>query len=208
MLTLRVDSSLIPGVQAPIAVDALLSAVEPILARSERIVTALRINGVDEPAFREPEVLNRTIADDDEIDLDTTPVGLMATTALDDAIRFLPDLVDAARGIAAGLRGAAPETHRADLAGLADNLALLLALVHTADLWARQAGLAASGWLGEDVVAVERAAAALESAATATDWQRAADALDVDLAAALTGWRDRLTLGREQVQALTLATTA
>ena len=60
MLTVRVDSSLIPGVNAPIPLDALLSAVEPVLGASGRIVTALRINGVEEPAFREADVLART----------------------------------------------------------------------------------------------------------------------------------------------------
>lgn len=208
MLTLRVDSSLIPGVNAPIPVDALLSAVEPVLSRTGRIVTALRINGVEEPAFREPDVLGRTVADEDEIDLDTTPVAVMATYALDDAIRFLPDLSNAARAVAAGLRGTQPDDQRAGLAGLADNLALLVALVHTADLWARQAGLAELDWLGDDVAAVERVAGSLETATAAADWPGAADALEVDLTAALGAWRERLAEGRLRVQALVPVLTA
>lgn len=208
MLRLRVDSSLIPGVNAPIPVDALLSAVEPVLTRSGRIVTALRINGVEEPAFREPDVLARTIVADDEIDLDTTPVGVMATQALDDAIRFLPELADSARTVAAGLRGNQPTEQRPGLVGLADNLALLVALVHTGDLWAGQAGLASRDWLGEDVAAVERAAGSLQTAAAAEDWGGAAQALDVQLTAALTAWRERLVGGLSDVQALLAVTTA
>jgi hypothetical protein len=195
-------------VNAPIAVDALLSAVEPVLIQSGRIVTALRINGVDEPAFREPDVLTRALNIDDDIEVDTTPVGVMASSALDDAIRYLPELSDQARALASGLRGAHVDHERQGIAGLADNLALLAALVHTADLWARQAGLAAGDWLGDDVAAVERVAGSLETAAAEADWGRAADALEFDLTAALGAWRARLTEGRLQVQALMPVMTA
>jgi hypothetical protein len=208
MATLRVDSSLIPGVNAPITLDALLSAVEPVLGQSGRIVTALRINGVDEPAFREPDILGRSLVDVDEIDLDTTPVSVMASYALDDALRYLPDLSGLARDVATGLRSPHATDQRAAIGGLADNLALLTALVHTADLWARQAGLAASDWLGDDVAAVERVAASLETATWVEDWVSAADTLEYDLTAALGAWQDRLAAGRVQVQAFLPTPTA
>jgi len=202
MPTLRVDSSLIPGVNAPITVDALLSAVEPVLGQSGRIVTALRINGVDEPAFRERDILDRSLAGVDEIDLDTTPVGVMALQALDDALRFLPVIAGEAREVASGLRGAQVSEPRKAIGELADNLALMAALVHTADLWARQVGLAGANWLGDDVVAVARVAGSIEGAVGAEDWVTAADALEYDLASALEAWQARLAGGREQVQAL------
>lgn len=208
MATLRVDSSLIPGVNAPITVDALLSAVEPVLGQSGRIVTALRINGVDEPAFREPDVLDRSLRDADEIDLDTTPVAVMASYALDDALRYLPDLASEAREVAAHLRSPHATEHRPSIGGLADNLALLAALVHTADVWARRAGLAGGDWLGDDVAAIERVAATLETAAGAEDWVSAADALEYDLTEALEGWQARLAAGRVDMQAFLPAPTA
>ena len=202
MATLRVDSSLIPGVNAPITVDALLSAIEPVLGQSGRIVTALRINGVDEPAFRQPDVLGRSLIQVDEVDLDTTPVGVMASYALDDALRYLPELASQAGGVAAALRSPRASEQRAAIGGLAEHLALLAALVHTADLWARQAGLALTGWLEEDVATVERVAASIEAATAAEDWVSAADALEYDLTAALGAWQARLATGRTQVQAL------
>ena len=205
MPTLRVDSSLIPGVNAPITVDALLSAVEPVLGQSGRIVTALRINGVDEPAFREQDVLERSLVGVDEIDLDTTPVGLMALQALDDALRYLPVLAGEARQVASGLRGAQVAEPRMAIGELADNLALMAALVHTADLWARQVGLAGGDWLGEDVAAVERVAGSIEGAVSAEDWVTAADALEYDLSSALGAWQVRLAEGRRQVEALLAA---
>ena len=100
MPTLRVDSSLIPAMKAPITVDALLSAVEPVLGESGRRVTALRINGVDEPSFREPDILARTLIGEDDVELDSTPVSVMARDALDDALRFLPELSEEARAVA------------------------------------------------------------------------------------------------------------
>ncbi|MCC6163523.1 MAG: hypothetical protein IT182_09260 [Acidobacteria bacterium] len=187
---------------APITVDALLSAAEPILSRTGRIVTGLRINGVDQPAFREPDVLALDLLATDDVDLVTTPVGDLATQALDDAIRFLPELGDQARALARGLRGADVAPHCAGIGGLADNLALMAALVHTADLWARQAGLAGHDWLGEDIVAVEQAAGAIERATVNEDWVRASDALERDMAAALDAWGGRLAAGRAQVLAL------
>ncbi|WP_110172040.1 hypothetical protein [Luteitalea pratensis] len=187
---------------APITIDALLSAVEPVLGQSGRIVTALRINGVDEPAFRERDILERSLVGVDEIDLDTTPVGLMALQALDDALRFLPVLAGEARVVASGLRGAHVDEPRKAIGELADNLALMAALVHTADLWARQVGLAGGDWLGEDVAAVDRVAGAIEGAVGAEDWVTAADALEYDLSSSLEAWQARLVEGRGQVQAL------
>lgn len=208
MATLRVDSALIPGVNAPITLDALLSAVEPVLGQTGRIVTALRINGVDQPAFRQPDILDRSLNEIDEIDLDTTPVAVMASYALDDALRYLPELSGEAVAVATALRSPRAGEQRAAIGGLADNLALLAALVHTADLWARQAGLAATGWLEDDVATVERVAASLETATAAQDWVSAADALEYDLTAALGAWQARLAVGRTQVQALLPVPTA
>lgn len=208
MLTLRVDSALIPSVNVPITVDAVLSAIEPVLAQGKRIVTAVRINGVDEPAFREPEVLQRGLQADDTLDVDTTPASEMAASALADAVRYLPELGQEARGLAATLRGAdAPEVGR-ELAQLADNLALLAALVHTADLWARQAGLAGTDWLGDDVGEIDRVAADVTLAAQDGDWVAVADALEHDLTGALASWQARLVNGQAQLQALQSAPVA
>ncbi|BCS33501.1 hypothetical protein TBR22_A27280 [Luteitalea sp. TBR-22] len=208
MLTLRVDSTLIPGVNVPITVDAVLSAVEPVLAQGKRIVTAVRINGVDEPAFRESGVLERVLHDADALDVDTTPAGEMAASALGDALRYLPELSQEARGLATTLRGASAQEAGPQLAPLADNLALLAALVHTADLWARQAGLAPTDWLGDDVAEIDRVAAVLTGAAESADWVAVADALEHDLTTALASWQVRLAEGRAQLHALQSAPVA
>ena len=134
MLTVCVDSSLIPGVNAPITVDALLSASEPVLGQQGRIVTAVRINGVDEPAFREPHVLARRLGEADRVDVETRPVGMLAEQALDDAVRYLPEIAASARAMARDLRAALPVDVRPAIGNLADNVALLAGLVHTADL--------------------------------------------------------------------------
>jgi hypothetical protein len=208
MLTLRVDSTLIPDVNVPITVDAVLSAIEPVLGQGKRIVTAVRINGVDEPAFREPDVLGRTLHGDDALDVDTTPAGEMAASALGDALRYLPDLTQEARSLAAAVRGADGAAASEQLAPLADNLALLAALVHTADLWARQAGLAPTDWLGDDVAESDRVVVELTLAAQDGDWVAAADVLDHDLTQALAAWQVRLAEGQVELQALQPAPVA
>ena len=208
MLTGCVDSSFIPGVNAPITLDALLSAIEPVLGQSGRIVTAVRINGVEDPAFREPDTLGRNLSNGDTIDVSSTPYGTMASYALEDALRFLPALSDSARSVASDLRGTDRDAGRRAVGELAENLALLVALVHTADMWARQAGLAATGWLGQDVDAVDEAAGRLERAAGASEWDVAASALDADLTQALDAWHTRLVAGHAALEALNGAATA
>jgi hypothetical protein len=208
MLTLRVDCSLVPGVIAPITVDALLSAIEPVLGQSRRMVTALRINGVDEPAFRDAPVLARALTDDDQVDVETSAVATLAVEALEDALRYLPSLIDASRAAGADLREGRLDHGRPAIAGLAENLALLTALAHAAGLWAREAGLASTGWLGDGVDGVEQVVGLLQDAARRHDWTAAAAALEQDLPRALCAWHDRLAAGQAAVRELALEPTS
>lgn len=206
MPTLHVDSSLIPGVHAPITVDALLSAIEPVLGGEGRIVTAVRINGVGEPAFRDAAVLTRTLGEEDTLDIETTSAGDLARQALDEAAGAIPLLTGDITALAQALRLPTAPEHRAAIGGLAENLALLTTLVQTADVWARQAGVATTDWLGEDVAAVDEAAQALGEATLSEDWVSAADVLEYDLNTALDAWRQRLAAAREHTLAsLTVA---
>jgi hypothetical protein len=68
--------------------------------------------------------------------------------------------------------------------------------------------LAGGDWLGDDVAAVERVAATLETTSGAEDWVSAADALEFDLTVALEAWQARLAAGRVDMQALLPAPTA
>jgi hypothetical protein len=132
----------------------------------------------------------------------------MASRALDDAVRFLPELAGEACGVADGLRGARADEHREAIGGLAENLALLTTLVQAADAWARQAGLPATDWLAEDVAAVHRVAETLGTAADTEDWVAVADVLEYDLTAALGAWRATLTAGRARIDTLAGAAQA
>lgn len=132
----------------------------------------------------------------------------MASQALEDAVRYLPELAGEACAVADGLRGARAAEHRAALGGLAENLALLTTLVQAADVWARQAGLGPTDWLDDDVAAVHRVAEALEATAGAEDWVAVADALEYDLTAALGAWQARLSAGRVRIAPLAHAPEA
>lgn len=201
MPRVRVDDALIPAVNGPITFDAVLSAMEPVLALGGRIVTAVRFDGVEEPAFREPDVRARPLADDTDVEVETTSPSELAAGALDDAVRLLPGLSTAACGVANQWRLGDVDDAAPALGSLAEGLALLAALVQSADLWAARAGLGASGWLGDDVVGIERAIAAIQTGVADRDWVAAADALEHDLTAALDLWRERLEAGAIQVHA-------
>lgn len=208
MLTVRVDSVLIPDVFGPISFDAVLSAIEPVLAGEGRIVTGVRINGVEEPAFRDAITRTRTLADGDQMDLVTATAAALSAGALADAVHFLPDLTGTARAMARHLRDDDITEIHAGLGSLAEGLAMLTALILRADDWARESGLARTGWLGEDVSAVETAVERLGEAAATGAWHAVADVLDRDLAEALDAWRTRLAAGLAAVERASVSTTA
>jgi len=208
MLTVRVDSVLIPDVFGPIPFDAVLSALEPVLAGEGRIVTGVRINGVEEPAFREADTRARTLADGDEMEMVTATAAALSAGALADAVHFLPEVIGAARTMAWQLRDDDISDVHAGLGSLAESLAMLTALIQCADNRARDGGLARTGWLGEDVSAVETAIEQLGAAAAAGAWQAVADVLELDLAEALEAWRTRLAAGLATVEPPSVSTTA
>ena len=57
MATLMIDGRAHSGEKPLKTVGDLVAAADDWLARSGRIVTELRLDGVDEPAFREPQIV-------------------------------------------------------------------------------------------------------------------------------------------------------
>lgn len=189
---IQLDGEPFAGVTAPGPFSQILGRVEPDVARRSRVVTAIRINGVDEPAFREATVGTRMLAADDTLEIDTTPTRQLASDALDDAVRLMPALCEAASATAGHLRGDAPLQAAGDLAPLAEGLTLLVTLVQAADAWADASQVPHESWLGADVSAVGRGIDALESAQRRQDWHETASVLETSLIPALETWRVRL----------------
>lgn len=188
----QLDGEPFAGVIGPGPFGEILGVVEPTVATRSRVVTAVRINGVDEPAFREAAVSSRPVAVDDRVDMDTTSTRQLASDALDDAVRLSPALCDAAGATARQLRGPAPRQAAGDLAPLAEGLTLLVTLIQAAEAWADAARLPHDSWLGADVAAVGRGIDALEAAQRREAWDETAAVLDDALVPALEAWRARL----------------
>ena len=61
MATLMIDGRAHSGEKPLKTVGDLVAAADDWLARSGRIVTELRLDGVDEPAFREPQIVGQSL---------------------------------------------------------------------------------------------------------------------------------------------------
>lgn len=192
MLQVRVDGEPCAGVVTAGSFDDVLEMVEPALARRSRIVTAIRVNGVEEPAFREPLVRGRTLRAGDHVEVETASAEELATSALGDAVRLMPALCAATAQLSEQLRTSLALDAARELGPLAEGLTLLVTLVQAADAWADAAALARSDWLGSDVSAVARSIDALDEPQRAHDWVAVADVLAYDLAPALDAWRVHL----------------
>jgi hypothetical protein len=192
MLQMHVDGQSFAGAERARTFGEVLDVVEPAVAGRSRIVTAFRVNGVDEPAFREPGVRGRTLQEGDRLDLATTTAAQLATDALADTVRLTPSLCAAATQTADQLRTTAAPAAAQELGPLAEGLTLLVTLVQAAEAWADAAAMDRDSWLGADVLAVARCIEALEEAQRAEDWVSTADVLTYDLVPALEGWRARL----------------
>lgn len=192
MLQLHVDCQSFAGAERATTFGEVLDVVEPAVAGRSRIVTAFRVNGVDEPAFREPGVRGRTLQAGDRIDLETTTARQLATDALADTVRLTPSLCAAAAQTADQLRTSEAEIAARELGALAEGLTLLVTLVQAAEAWADAAAMDRDSWLGADVLAVARCIEMLEEAQRAEDWVSTADILTYDLVPALDAWRVRL----------------
>ena len=192
MLQVRVDGEPCAG---PVPVGSfgdVLGIVEPAAAGRSRIVTAIRVNGVDEPAFRESAVRERVLQAGDHVEVETASADDLTTSALADAVRLTPALCAAVTQLAGQLRTAQPLDAARELGPLAEGLTLLVTLVQAADAWADAAAVVHDDWLGPHVAAVARSIDALDAPQRAHDWVSVADVLAYDLAPALDGWRVQL----------------
>jgi hypothetical protein len=173
--------------------EDILGVVEPALVARARIVTAVRFNGVEEPAFRESDVRGRTLGDDEHIEFGSARPVDIATAALHDAGRLIPAMSAAAAQLALQLlRSDEAADSAAGLGPLAEGLALLLALVQTAEDWANAAGVTHAPWLAAQVETISEAIDVMQAAQRAEDWVTVADALRFDLCPALEAWRAHL----------------
>jgi hypothetical protein len=168
-----------------------LSHLETRCAAEGRLLTAVRFDGVDQPSFRDPAVLQQTVATVAVIDIDTsTPTGLL-TQSLDEAVSAVGTLAAAAERVGGAFRGFDIDQANCDLGELAQGLGTLIALAQALG----QAAdvdldvLATPHGTGSKMVAdLTAQAEALIAASQGSDWITVADIIEYDLAPMLRKW--------------------
>jgi hypothetical protein len=170
----------------------LLASLDSDLCGSGRIVTAARFDGVDEPAFRDPGVVERRLDAVQKVEVESgTPVQLLLRT-LDDTSAAVDELCGAARRTSDAFRGFDIKTAQLDLAELAQGLMALTSIVRAMAL-SLHASLQALDCDGRSVAAIMGEmlgyTEALIAAQQAGDWLSVADTIEYDIEPALGRWQ-------------------
>ncbi|MGE3845202.1 MAG: hypothetical protein AB7I50_26890 [Vicinamibacterales bacterium] len=184
MPRILLDGSELEVANAVATWGGVLDDVDRRLAEAGRIVTDVRFDGLDEPAFREPGTLARPLTELVMLEvLSGTPSGLM-DRCLEEAVAAISPLCAAAMTVGESFRSHRIRPASAELAELADGLSSLIGIVGAAGL-AFQVDLrhlrcgdqAASSLVSELGMYLEALVAAQENG----DWLSLADILQFDI---------------------------
>jgi len=182
----------VTGVVHPVKTwGELLDLLDTQRAVSEDVVTGVRLDGVDTPAFRSPEIRARELSADAEVFVETARPSDLILDTLEEAETAAGTIVQAALCLGGSFRGK-------DVAGA--NLALTefgeslgsLVVVTSAVAQAAGVGMAALG--DGRTSAVEMInnlighAETLLNAQKANDWSRVADVIEYDIAGTVRRW--------------------
>jgi hypothetical protein len=165
------------------------------LCTTHQILTSVRLDGVDEPAFRAEDVCARSLASFSRIEVDTGEPSLLARQSLADAAMALSELAQAAKLVADGFR-------RADVSPAVQGLQLVTQNLLTVFQVIAAASVPLTddfGALGQQGLSIADLSAELDGhtkelieAQQSGDWVQLADILEYDLEPLLTRWRDVL----------------
>ncbi len=166
----------------------LLDEVDQVLDGRGLIVTDVRFDGLDEPAFRDGPAVERRLDGVAVVEVGTaTPVHFV-NRCLDDAAGSLPALAAAARDVGEQFRGFDISGANTALIDLAGGVGVLMGIVSTAggalelDL---QTLPCDGGTVGGRVAVLTAHIDAVINAQQQQDWLTVADVLQYDLAPAL-----------------------
>ena len=168
----------------------LLNVLEEGVGTEHAVVTAVRFGGVDQPSFREPDLLSRDLSAGACIDIDTCPAQLLVAEAAEAALNGLGPLGHAVQQAADAFRGFdISDAH----SRLSDIVATLHALTQlTAAASEAAASPRAAGDAEDSAKLLSRLGQSLEAlvaAATSQDWISVADVLEYDMTDLLPSWQ-------------------
>ena len=158
---------------------------------SQDVVTGVRLNGVDTPAFRSPEALAHPLEAEAEVYVETTaPIDLILST-LDEAESVASTIVEAAMCLGGSFRGKDVAGANRALPNFAESLGNLVVVTSAV---AQGAGADLNKIGDGRVSAVEMInnliahADELLSAQLAKDWSQVADVIEYDIAGTVRRW--------------------
>jgi hypothetical protein len=191
MATLIIDGREHTAQKALKTVGDLVAAADDWLAPSGRIVTTLRLDGVDEPAFREPQIVGQAAETYSEVRIESGTPADLAVRCLHEAGSALQSLAEAADSVAVLYRlGEIAQANR-ELAAITDGIGTALAITGAASLGLGMdlgAMATTEGTLGELTAATSQELHGLISAQLQSDWEGTADLLNAGLSPVLRRW--------------------
>ncbi len=171
----------------------LLEVLDDHVAAMGHIVTDVRFDGIDEPAFREPRIMVTPLTDMATVEVSSGTPESLVRRCLEEAASSIEPLCQAALAIGDGFRGQDIESASADLAELADGMSTLIAIAGAATL--ASGAPPAVGSLATELTGFVDA---LVAAQRARDWLAAADILQYDVEPALRRWAPAFAAARPE----------
>lgn len=170
----------------------LLGVLEQELSPSGEVVTEARLDGVDQPTFREPAVMQKSLDEIDLVEVESASPAILAARSLGEAVVGLETLQRATGEIAQGFRRYDLKSANRGLEELADGLRMLIALVGAVSLGLRldlQALDDGTDPINTTIVDLSSHVEGLITAQRNEDWVAVADILEYDVEPALKNWR-------------------
>ena len=191
MTQARLDGQPLARFQETPTWGEVLALVDGTMGGDDRLVMAVRFDGVDQPEFRSPDLLARPLHDTHMVEVETATPAALARLAIAEAAGGLACLADAAATVAASFRKDNPETALEGLRRLVTSLDTALRLLAAVGLVLRVDldRFAAGGRpLTELAARMTDLVQQLADAQARSDWIEMADLLEYDLRAALDAW--------------------
>lgn len=177
-------------------VGDLVTFVDGALAAHGEVVTVLRLDEVDETAFRDPDVCSQDLSAFRTVRVESGSPQALARRCLGDAAQALGSLSRASHEAADLFRGYDVTPARAMLEQVSQGLMAVLRIVSAASLALRREldGVGADGKSIASLSAdLDRILQDLVASQHNEDWLQIADILQYDLSPVLDGWECALT---------------
>lgn len=169
----------------------LLNLIDAQRAVSQDVVTGVRLDGVDLPAFRSPALLATRLTAHAEVFIETARPADLIRNTLDEAETVAATIVEAAQSLGGSYRGTDVAGANRALGDFADSLGSLIVVTSAV---AQGAGVDLSVLGDGRVTAIEMInnliahTDVLLQAQKARDWSRVADVIEYDIAGSVRRW--------------------